>query len=327
MSHAIQIRRTSPPKEEVANDSAQTPALFEQMAGASLSYLWHGEKIHYRQLGDGPPLVLVHAPDVGACCLEWRRNVESLAASHTVYAVDLPGYGLSDVRPVAYTADTYVLFLADFLRDVPCRSKSEGTPVLTPHASRLTPDSVSAIGSVLGASYLVHVADRFPELLDRLVLIAPAGLTAFRPNALRAVTYQMMCLPGISRAVYGPNTSRYTILEHLQRDVYEEDERAGPQEVDWRYWVCHRKNADYVERSRLAGLLNTDIRGAVRRLRKPIMLLWGRRATVPPVSDAEVFCELNPRARLSVFERCALVPHEEEPHRFNQRVASFLQQD
>jgi pimeloyl-ACP methyl ester carboxylesterase len=180
------------------------------------------------------------------------------------------------------------------------------------------------MGSVLGASYLVHVADQHPDLVDRLLLIAPAGVSSLRPNPLCGMTYQMLRLPGLSSAVYGSNTSRYSILEHLQKDVYENEEIAGQSEVDWRYWISHRPNADSVERSRISGLLNTDIRAAAARLNQSILIAWGRHCKQPPVADAEEFCELNPKARIDIFERSAMVPHEEEPNRFNEMAKAFF---
>ncbi len=55
-----------------------------------------GDKMHYLQAGTGQPLLLIHGLFGGSFC--WRFNVEQLASRHLVYAVDLPGLGLSDLR-------------------------------------------------------------------------------------------------------------------------------------------------------------------------------------------------------------------------------------
>ncbi|NNF43523.1 MAG: alpha/beta hydrolase [Phycisphaerales bacterium] len=53
-----------------------------------------GVKIHYVTLGEGPLVVMLHGfPDYW---YTWRHQMEALAASHTVAAVDLRGYNLSD---------------------------------------------------------------------------------------------------------------------------------------------------------------------------------------------------------------------------------------
>jgi len=56
-----------------------------------------GQKMHYVRAGSGPPLLLVHGLLGGLFC--WRFNVPVLAERFTVYAVDLPGSGLSRASP------------------------------------------------------------------------------------------------------------------------------------------------------------------------------------------------------------------------------------
>ncbi|MEU4426156.1 alpha/beta fold hydrolase [Actinoplanes sp. NPDC024001] len=45
----------------------------------------------FTKTGDGPPLVLLHG--IGGSRAAWRPVLDRLAATHTVYAVDLPGHG------------------------------------------------------------------------------------------------------------------------------------------------------------------------------------------------------------------------------------------
>src|SRR5215212_10094795 len=71
------------------------PPVFEEMPGRSEWMDWHGARIHYRRIGAGPPLILAHMIDVGASCIEWRRNTAFLAEGFDTYSVDFPGFGLS----------------------------------------------------------------------------------------------------------------------------------------------------------------------------------------------------------------------------------------
>jgi pimeloyl-ACP methyl ester carboxylesterase len=59
----------------------------ELVAHEGLRVCWHG-------FGGGPPLVLLHGGH--GSWLHWVRNIEALAAHHTVWVPDLPGYGDSD---------------------------------------------------------------------------------------------------------------------------------------------------------------------------------------------------------------------------------------
>ncbi len=53
-----------------------------------------GLQVCWRGFGGGPPLVLLHGGH--GSWLHWVRNIEALAARHTVWVPDLPGYGDSD---------------------------------------------------------------------------------------------------------------------------------------------------------------------------------------------------------------------------------------
>ena len=46
--------------------------------------------------GSGPPLVLVHSVNAAASAAEVRPVFEHCRATHTVFAIDLPGFGFSE---------------------------------------------------------------------------------------------------------------------------------------------------------------------------------------------------------------------------------------
>ncbi len=52
-----------------------------------------GLHIRYLTAGEGSPLVLLHA--LGESALDWQWVLPALARTHSVYAVDLPGFGYS----------------------------------------------------------------------------------------------------------------------------------------------------------------------------------------------------------------------------------------
>ncbi|KAK6129616.1 hypothetical protein DH2020_036626 [Rehmannia glutinosa] len=63
------------------------------------------------------PLLLVHG--FGASIAHWRRNIPTLAQSHTVYAVDLLGFGGSD-KPAGfqYSMEVWAQLILDFLDEI-----------------------------------------------------------------------------------------------------------------------------------------------------------------------------------------------------------------
>ncbi len=53
-----------------------------------------GRSLHYTQHGRGAPIILIHG--FAGSTYTWRALIPLLAPTHTVYAVDLLGFGLSD---------------------------------------------------------------------------------------------------------------------------------------------------------------------------------------------------------------------------------------
>jgi pimeloyl-ACP methyl ester carboxylesterase len=311
---AIQLHRNSNGPAGAPPGAAKEtiPAVFDEMLGESQWFRWHGLKIHYKTAGAGPPVVLVHSVDVGSSCVEWRRNIEPLSASFKVYAVDLPGFGRSEVPEESLRAELYLRFLQDFVQYASDQFASH-------HAVRI-------VASGGGAAYAATLARRHPSLVDRLVLISPTGLSVCHPNPLGPIAFRALGLPLVS-AVPASTSSRSGILEHLQHDVYGDDLRASMNEVDARYWVSHRPGASKVERARLASLLNVNLRSVIGHFRQPVLLAWGRRAKCPPVDEVDTWKEQHERTLPCIFEQSGLCPHLEESTKFNEAALDFLSRD
>ena len=82
-------------------------------------YTWRGHKCSYVKAGQGPPVLLLHG-FAGSAFNCWRSTVPALAATHTVYGLDLLGLGAS-----AQPAN--VEYSIDLWREQ-CRRSSSGIP-------------------------------------------------------------------------------------------------------------------------------------------------------------------------------------------------------
>ncbi len=65
-------------------DNSEFPSCYATVAGL---------RIHYKCLGTGPPVLLVHGG--GNDWHEWKKNLAFIAQKFQVIALDLPGFGLS----------------------------------------------------------------------------------------------------------------------------------------------------------------------------------------------------------------------------------------
>ena len=111
-----------------------------------------GCRVRVLTVGRGSPVVLVHG--FGSSAYTWRHVIPGLAARHSVAALDLPGYGASELPGEPNPA-----LLTEAVAGVLERM---GSPACL-------------VGSSLGGALAALVASGRPELVERLVLVDAAG--------------------------------------------------------------------------------------------------------------------------------------------------------
>jgi pimeloyl-ACP methyl ester carboxylesterase len=76
-----------------------------------------GQTMAYYDISNGPVLVLVHGHGTSAT-IDWGQVIRPLSEKYRVIAIDNIGFGDSAKPAIAYTMQTYVDFLAEFLRQM-----------------------------------------------------------------------------------------------------------------------------------------------------------------------------------------------------------------
>ncbi len=141
-------------------------------------------------LGEGPPLLLLHGFD--SSFLEFRRLAPLLAAHHRLLIPDLHGFGFCP-RPSEreYTPRSVLLHLDALLEALERREPSSGR-------------RLGLIGASMGGSVAVELARRHPDHFERLLLLAPAGLTGRPmplPPLLDGLGVRFLALPSVRRGL------------------------------------------------------------------------------------------------------------------------------
>ena len=119
--------------------------------------------VHYVRAGQGSPLVLIHG-GFGSW-KHWQDNIGPLAACHTVFAIDMPGFGAScdatpgsDIEQLARPVAQAIAAMCATL----------------PPADRTRPPGIAAFS--FGTAVAVKVAQLFPDAVRALLLVNPPGL-------------------------------------------------------------------------------------------------------------------------------------------------------
>jgi pimeloyl-ACP methyl ester carboxylesterase len=263
-------------------------------------------EVVFQELGAGePPLLLLHSCGPGYDADQWRAAAELLAARHTVYVPDLPGWGRSE-PPLATDdrAEACTAALSDFLRGVVRQ-----------------PAVLVAAG--ISAAYAVRIAAEHPDRVLGLVLVTPLGLPAdggaAADGAGPAFLRRVLQIPVLRTTLLDLLTSRSALAHHLRKEVYAAPERVDAARHDPRNRASHAPRAPY-----LRGELGVDIEGDLPRVESPVLLAWGRAAASTPVESADLWLRRLPEADVEVFQGSGDLPHVESATAFCRAVERFV---
>ncbi|MFI9814091.1 alpha/beta fold hydrolase [Saccharothrix variisporea] len=235
-------------------------------------------RFHYVREGDGPPVVLLSP---GASWVAgWGPQIKALAATHTVYAVDLPGQGFTEAHDVRFDLDGMTAAVDAFLGAVGV-------------------ERAVLAGNSWSGGWALAYAQRHPERVTRLVLLAPSGLD--RPDP---VGWEVFKLPVVGRALARLGAGSREAQEAGVRGLFVHQDAVTAELVDG--FVATNTFPDNVRSlyELEAGLDWSTVEAALPTTRQPTLVVWGRQDTVLPVANAAVFAERLPDARVTVLDDC-----------------------
>ncbi len=289
-----------------ASAGASAP-LGNTLGGEQGELLWRGQRIAYTQHGSGTPVVLLHGIYAGASSFEWRHTIDALAERHTVFAVDLLGFGRSSRPDIRYTCSLLQAMIADTI-------------------PRLVREPCAVVASSLTAAHVIALASRDPRRLAALALIGPTGVQQLRdrPTTSQSSAQLMLETPIVGTTYYNGLTSPASIRRFLELS-YANDRLVTDELVAAHVRSARQPGAKHVVGAFLGGQLNVDVRVALRRLRQPLLLAWGEQGRMNPVQHAHAFRVLTPKAEWLLVPGAGDLPHAEQPTRVNASLLRFLE--
>ena len=253
-----------------------------------------GIRVRTLETGRGSPLLLVHG--LGGSIDSWTQNIDALSHGARVVALDLPGFGQSDKPLIDYTVEFYRNFLIKFI-------------------DRLGFRKTSIVGSSLGGQIAAELAIARHDLVDRLVLVSPAGALprSFRatPALRRYVKVTTARSPKeVAQALHA--VDKKPVDHAYAKQVFERMSQPGAREA------FHSALKESKSAPRLGSRLG--------KIRSPILLLWGKEDIMMPAKFAWPYLRMK-NARMVLLERCGHRPHAERPDVFNALVSGFLKEE
>ena len=265
-----------------------------------------GIRIRYMVLGSGSPVLLVHG--LGGFFETWGFNIFPLSEHYQVFAIDLPGHGLSDRPKNCYTLAFTTEFTAAIMEALGIKR-------------------ASLIGHSMGGAISINTAINLPERVNRLILVDSAGLSQKLP-----LLYRLCSVPILGKIIIKPTIK--PIWERGIRRLFYNSDFLSEEILDAVLAISQRPGA----KEALLSILryNVNLNGIqpevvmtekLRLIRVPTLFVHGAQDKLIPLEHVQNAFSLIPKARSKVFDQCGHCPHIEKSIEFNELVMAFLAAD
>jgi pimeloyl-ACP methyl ester carboxylesterase len=265
-----------------------------------------GNRLRYIKTGKGPGLVLLHTLRTQLDLFE--KIIPELSKRFTVYALDYPGHGYSDIPSAPYDAAFFTDSVEGFLDALDLRN-------------------VTLAGVSIGASIALIAASRRNPRVARVVAINPydyaKGRGMARSSILgRFITYASL-FPFIGETVM--RLRNYLIMRAVLRGGVADAKSIPPALLKEMYLVGNRPGH---YRAFLSLLRNSASWEAATkdygRIQVPVLLVWGEQDWAKP-SERAHDRDLIPGAEMTTLGRAGHFLPLDRPQEVTQAIFHFTQ--
>lgn len=260
-----------------------------------------GITTNYHDVGQGPPLVLLHGSGPGVSAwANWRLNLPVLSKRFRCIAPDVVGFGYTE-RPqgIEYNLDAWAKHIVGFL-------------------DALGLEKVRLVGNSFGGGLSLAIMTRYPERVERAVLMGSAGVSFPLTEPLDTIWGYEPSIDQMRHMLELMAYDRSLINDDLATMRYEASIRPGVQEAYSAMFPAPRQRW-------IDALATSD--EDLRAIQQEVLIVHGREDRILPVTVAYGLLERIDRAQLHVFGRCGHWTQIEHADRFNELVADFMSEN
>lgn len=258
-----------------------------------------GINVHYRDVGKGEAILLIHG--TGASLHTWEKWIDILSPSYRVISFDLPGFGLTGPDPNHnYQISRYSAILDSLM-------------------VKLKVDSFHIAGNSLGGLVAWRYTTQFPQKILTLNLIDAAGLP--QPGKKPPFIFQLAKLPILSTLLQ--KVTPKSIIENSMLDVYKNDQLVNEKLID-RYFELSLREGNRTAFVKRMSQLNEKLDiSDLKKITAPVLIQWGKDDRWIPLAKGYEFKKLIPQAKLKIYNS-GHVPMEENPMETVEDYVIFL---
>ena len=245
-------------------------------------------EVNYKIAGsaDKPTILILHG--WGSSSDSWVKVQEMLSAKgYQVIVPDLPGFGKTSAPNSIWGVKEYVEFVNKF-------------------AGQLGLKKFVLVGHSFGGQTAIQFAVQHPEKVEKLVLIAAAGVRR---------------TPGAAKKLVMTAAKLVSFLLYL---VPFEDLRNNMKNA--MYMALRRR--DYMKtqgimRDVFKKVITQDLTAKFSKISVPTLLLWGDKDEMTPIQDAYLTQELIPNSKLEIIPGAKHALNFQAPEKLSESIALF----
>lgn len=279
------------PAPEVEAKWATPPSQFIEIDGV---------RMHYRDEGEGPVVVLLHANY--SSLFMWEPWVAALRDRYRVIRLDLPAHGLTGPEPSGnYTLERIQQLFEKFVDE-----KDLG---------RFT-----VVGTSIGGTVAMRFTADHPDRIERLVLISPGSL---EPRVRgRTTPANVPKVADVLGYILPKSFTRFMLTND-----YGDPERVTEAVVDEWYEMWMREGNRLAMLNLLRQYVSGGVEDKIRAVSVPVLLIWGEKNKRVPLALAYETEELlvnSPEVRLEVLPGIGHMLVQEAPEASSQLIRRYL---
>ncbi len=246
-----------------------------------------GTNVQYKMAGQGAAVILLHG---WGCNLTTMASIESILVPHfTVYTLDFPGFGGSEVPSEVWGVEEYTQMLEDFV-------------------SQLQIENPILIGHSFGGRVSILYGSR--NQVQKIVLVDAAGAKPLRPLKYYIKVYSYKLYKKCLYLTMGKERAEAK-LEVRRRTAGSADYNA----------LTGMMRRIFVK------VVNEYLESVMPLIKCPVQLIWGAKDKDTPLREARVMLARIPHAQLDVIDDAGHYSFLDNPFRFRALLTNFLKED
>ncbi len=254
-------------------------------------------------------IIFIHG--LGSYLPAWDKNIPELSKNYRCIAIDLPGYGKSSKNPHSGLMSFYADVVIEFVNKMGLKQ-------------------VTLAGHSMGGQISMVAALQHPEIVQKLILVDPAGFEEFHPGQKQWFK-DVMSMNLVKLTPYEAiETNLATNFYNLPKDAHFmiKDRAAMRTASDFDYY-CLAVSVS------VAGMVDEPVLGKLEKISQPTLIFFGENDNLIPnrylnpgrtVDIAKSGASKIKNSKLVMVPKCGHFMMFEKADVFNNEVVNFLKQ-